>query len=97
MIASHAAPLVGPSLCRRDIPPGFDRLQGWLLPWLTPAHAAGEWVSAGGPGFPQQARSLSLYDALIVAAALDSACTTLYSEDLNDGETVRGLRIINPF
>ena len=44
-----------------------------------------------------ETRRLSFYDALIVAAALNSACTTLYSEDLNAGETIRGLRIVNPF
>ncbi len=44
-----------------------------------------------------ETRRLSFYDALIVAAALSSACTTLYSEDLSAGETIRGLRIVNPF
>jgi predicted nucleic acid-binding protein len=41
---------------------------------------------------------LSLYDAMIVAAALESGCTTLYSEDLQDGLVIRdSLRICNPF
>lgn len=39
-----------------------------------------------------------IYDALVVAAALDSACDTLYSEDLHDGQTIEGqLTIRNPF
>lgn len=37
------------------------------------------------------------YDALIVAAALDAGCTTLYSEDLQDGQRIEGLTIVNPF
>lgn len=38
-----------------------------------------------------------IYDALIVAAALESKCTTLYSEDLQDGQVIDGrLRIRNP-
>jgi predicted nucleic acid-binding protein len=37
------------------------------------------------------------YDALIVGAAVDSACTTLLSEDLQAGRNVRGTIIVNPF
>ena len=41
---------------------------------------------------------LSLYDALIAAAALDAGCTTLYTEDLQDGQLLDGaLRVKNPF
>jgi predicted nucleic acid-binding protein len=39
----------------------------------------------------------SFYDALIVAAALEAGCDTLYSEDLQDGRTLAGLTIVNPF
>ena len=39
-----------------------------------------------------------IYDALVVAAALDAECTTLYSEDLQDGQVIDGcLTIRNPF
>jgi len=40
----------------------------------------------------------SIYDALIVAAALQSRCDTLWSEDMQDGIVIDGrLRIANPF
>lgn len=39
----------------------------------------------------------SLYDALIVAAALRLDCETLYTEDLQNGQRIDGLRIENPF
>jgi predicted nucleic acid-binding protein len=39
----------------------------------------------------------SWYDALIVAAALELSCDTLFSEDLQDGRSIRGLAIVNPF
>ena len=40
----------------------------------------------------------SLYDALIAAAALDAGCTTLYSEDRQDGQLIGStLRVNNPF
>lgn len=42
--------------------------------------------------------SLSVYDAMIVASALIAGCTTLWSEDMQDGLLVEGqLRIVNPF
>ncbi len=41
---------------------------------------------------------LSIYDALIVAAALLAGCTTLYSKDMQDGQLIdRQLSIRNPF
>ena len=38
-----------------------------------------------------------VYDALIVAAAIEAGCDTLFSEDLQDGRRIGGLRIVNPF
>ncbi len=41
---------------------------------------------------------LSVYDGMIVAAALIAECDILYSEDMHDGLIVDGrLRIVNPF
>ena len=41
---------------------------------------------------------LSIYDAMIAAAALHADCDTLWSEDMQDGMTIEGrLRIANPF
>lgn len=40
----------------------------------------------------------NVYDALIVASALEAGCTTLLSEDMQDGRTIAGrLTIRNPF
>ncbi len=38
-----------------------------------------------------------IYDSLVIAAALDASCRTLYSEDMQDGQTIEGLTIRNPF
>lgn len=38
-----------------------------------------------------------IYDAMIVASALEARCTTLYTEDLQHGQIIEGLRIENPF
>ena len=40
----------------------------------------------------------SLYDSMIVAAALQAECRTLYSEDLQHGQVIeKRLKVINPF
>jgi len=39
----------------------------------------------------------SLYDSLIVTASLEAGCETLYTEDLQHGQMIQGLTIINPF
>lgn len=45
-----------------------------------------------------QRYNLSVYDALILAAALQSGCGILYTEDLQDGQVIEeGLTIRNPF
>ena len=38
-----------------------------------------------------------IYDALVIASALETSCTTLYSEDLQDGQVFGGVTIRNPF
>ena len=40
---------------------------------------------------------LSYWDSAIIAAATARGCEVLYSEDLNHGQVVDGIRIENPF
>ena len=40
---------------------------------------------------------ISFWDGLIVAAAEHAHCSCIYSEDLNNGQSIRGIKIINPF
>ena len=41
---------------------------------------------------------LSVYDAMVVSAALIAGCTTLWSEDMHDGLLIENqLRVVNPF
>lgn len=39
----------------------------------------------------------SFYDSLIITAALQAECTTLYSEDMQHDQAIGNLNIINPF
>ena len=45
----------------------------------------------------RQDTGYTFYDSLIIAAALQAGCSTLYSEDLHNAQRVGGLRIVNPF
>jgi predicted nucleic acid-binding protein len=40
---------------------------------------------------------ISFWDALIVAAAEKANCAFIFSEDLNSGQTYRGVKVVNPF
>ena len=43
------------------------------------------------------AHRLQFWDALILATARRAGSSILFTEDLNDGQTVDGVRIVNPF
>ena len=60
-----------------------------IIPLTVETHAAAVALA--------RSHMLSFYDALIVAAAIEAGCDTLYSEDLQDGRGIEGLSIINPF
>lgn len=39
----------------------------------------------------------SIWDALVVRAALNAGCRILYSEDFQEGRRIDGLQVVNPF
>ena len=45
----------------------------------------------------QERRQLSFWDSLIVAAASKASANILLSEDLNHGQVIEGVKVINPF
>jgi predicted nucleic acid-binding protein len=54
-------------------------------------------ISEAATALAEQHR-FAFYDALIVASALEAKCTTLYTEDMSHGMTIRqSLTIVNPF
>ncbi|MGD2090465.1 MAG: hypothetical protein PVH61_30110 [Candidatus Aminicenantes bacterium] len=40
---------------------------------------------------------ISFWDALIVSAAESAKCSQLWTEDLNTGQIIRGVKVVNPF
>jgi predicted nucleic acid-binding protein len=45
----------------------------------------------------RQTRSVSFFDAMVLASAHTAGCSVLWTEDMNAGEEVNGVRISNPF
>ena len=50
-----------------------------------------------GAWFVQDRFHLSWWDALIVSAAQIGSCVYLLTEDLNDGQAIGSLQVLNPF
>ena len=44
-----------------------------------------------------QTRSVSFFDAIVLASAHASGCNVIWTEDLNAGEVINGVHISNPF
>ncbi len=40
---------------------------------------------------------ISYWDSAILAAAIELGCGTVFSEDLNDGQSYAGVKVVNPF
>lgn len=40
---------------------------------------------------------LSFWDAMVVRSAAELRCDTLWTEDLNEGQVIEGVRVSNPF
>lgn len=41
--------------------------------------------------------TLSFYDSLILSTASKNGCVVCYSEDMNAGQVIEGVKVINPF
>lgn len=59
-------------------------------------------VQSSGSLFSQallihQSGKFSWYDSLILSSAMQASCDVLYSEDMQHGQKIGGLRIVNPF
>jgi predicted nucleic acid-binding protein len=65
-----------------------------LAAWRVFAPTVNDIVAA--IGLHTQAK-IAFWDAMIVVAAAESGCEVLWTEDLTDGQALRGVRIRNPF
>ncbi len=74
----------------------IDDALGVLKALLDPPQPLTVEVHEAGIGIARH-YGFSVYDSLIVAAALRAGCSTLYSEDFQHGQTIKRLTIRNPF
>lgn len=70
-----------------------DRLRS-LSRWRIHSPLADDVVAAASWSRQYQ---LSFWDAMIVRSAVELHCGTLWSEDLDDGQLIEGVRVRNPF
>jgi predicted nucleic acid-binding protein len=42
-------------------------------------------------------RAISFWDALVVRSAKEAGCAILFSEDMQHGQSIEGITIVNPF
>lgn len=65
-----------------------------LTAWHVFVPTADDVIAAIGV---QRRARVSFWDALIVHAAAESGCGVCWTEDLQDGQVLRGVRMRNPF
>lgn len=70
-----------------------DRIREFAT-WRVFAPTAGDVLAA--ITVHKQAQ-LHFWDAMVLQAAIELGCDVLWTEDLNDGQILRGVRIRNPF
>lgn len=85
--------------CRRKAGLTWDETSTFLAGVRTLCHVEDLTLHTHDVGRALAERyGFSVYDAMIVAAALIAGCTTLWTEDMQAGLLVEGkLRLVNPF
>lgn len=86
------------ALRRFEQPMGIEEAQQYLSTVFRPILAVQSSAALFAEALLLRQRSrISWYDGLILAAALESKCRVLYSEDLQHGQRFGVLTIQNPF
>jgi predicted nucleic acid-binding protein len=87
------------AVARRKLHLGWPRLEDFLDELQRIVAVVPVTLAVHELGFRLAARhNFYIYDAMVVAAAIDAGCTILYSEDMQHGMRVAGqLTIVNPF
>ncbi len=91
------------NVCRRKLNMPWAQLHAWLKglqPLLEPVRGLDAETHRIACTVAER-HQIGFYDSLIVAAALQAGCDTLYSEDMHHGLRVRHgaarVRVVNPF
>ena len=86
------------ALRKAEIPLTEDEMGRYMRDVLAPLYRVQPDVRLYQKALEIRSRyRFSFYDALIVAAAVEAGCKTLYSEDLTHAQQIDGVTIVNPF
>ena len=89
---------INAALRRLKPPLSFDETEQYLAAALRPLLAVHSSYALYAQALPLARKySLSWYDSLIVAAAIESDCRILYTEDLQHGQKFDNVQVQNPF
>jgi predicted nucleic acid-binding protein len=70
-----------------------DRVRDYAT-WTVFSPTAGDVLAAIAI---RKRSKIRFWDAMVVQAAAESGCPVLWTEDLNDGQIIKGVRVRNPF
>ncbi len=73
----------------REMLEGIEALCGPAIPLTSETHKTALAIS--------ERYAFRIYDSLIVAAATQAGCATVYTEDMQHGQSIGSVRIVNPF
>jgi predicted nucleic acid-binding protein len=86
------------SVCRRKLGLALGEVQEFVETFRAVCTVVPLDVSLHEEGVAIAYRhQISVYDGLVVAAASRAGCRTLFTEDLNHGQRIGGLVVLNPF
>ena len=75
-------------------PPTAREILRTLSRWPAHSPLASDVIAAAEIA---ESAQLSFWDAMVIRSAQRMGCDTLWSEDLNDGQVIAGVRVRNPF
>ena len=81
---------------RRRSWPEIEAALGVIRDWFRDIVPVTSATHAAAVGLARD-HSLAFYDALILAAAIEAGCETLFSEDFQHGRRFGDLMVVNPF
>jgi predicted nucleic acid-binding protein len=84
--------------CKFEVPISFEDAQALLQTVLMPLMQVLPSQSLYSEALRIKERyQFGFYDSLIVAAALSQKCKRLFTEDMQNGQIIEGLKTVNPF
>ena len=89
---------INAAIRKAKVPLTEDEMRKYMEDVLVPLYSVQSSIRLYQASLDIRSRyRFSFYDSLIVAAALEADCKTLYSEDMNHGQRIEGVTIANPF